>query len=344
MSQPTFRFSVIRTDREGECERLDEGLRAAGGKLTKFPDGASEDTLIDAIRDADLLITCYAPITARVIDAAPKLKGIVKCGVSIDSIDVAAARSRRIPVTNVPDYAEETVAEGAFALMIALMKKIPQIDRAMHDRGWVWPSPEWRGLDLAGKTLGLIGVGHIGRSMARMAGAGFRMRVLGYSPNTSAETMREFGVEKRDDLRAMLAECDVVSVHATLRPDTVHLLGKGEFAAMKPGCLFINTARGAIADEAALIHALERGHIGGAALDVYGREPLDRESHPMRVLYGMDNVILFPHLTFYTGEAMARLEQETLVRCLEIVSGKPVLVKSRDPRLRAQDHGVYFPS
>ncbi len=342
MTPPRFCFSVIRTDREGECAALDDGLRAAGGTLTKFPDGTSEDVLIEAVRDTDLLITCYAPISARVIAAARKLKGIVKCGVSIDNIDVAAAMQKRIPVVNVPDYAEETVAEGAFALMIALMKKTAKIDRAMRERGWVWPEPEWRGLELAGKTIGLVGVGRIGRSMARMAGAGFRMRVLGYSPRTSAEEMKKVGIEKRDDLRAMLAECDVVSVHATLSQDTFHLLGEAEFSAMKPTCLFINTARGAIADEKVLLRTLQEGRIGGAALDVYGQEPLNRESHFMRPLYKMDNVILFPHLTFYTAEAMARLEQETLARCLEIVEGRPVLVKSQDRRLRAQTHGVTF--
>ena len=344
MSQPAFRFSVIRTDREDEYRHLDLELQNAGGELTKFPDGVSEETLIEAVRNTDLLITCYAPITAHVISASRNLKGIVKCGVSIDNIDVDAARNRNIPVVNVPDYAEGTVAEGAFALMIALMKKITVIDHAMRKGGWVWPAPAWRGLDLAGKTLGLVGVGRIGRSMARMAGAGFRMRVLGYSPNTSAETMKAFGVEKHDDLRMMLSECDVVSVHATLRPDTRHLLGEQEFNAMKRGCLFINTARGAIADEAALLRALQEKQIGGAALDVYDREPLNQDDHALRALYKMDNVILFPHLTFYTAEAMDRLERETFARCLEIIEGRPVRIKSHDPRLRAQVHGVEFVS
>jgi D-3-phosphoglycerate dehydrogenase len=337
-----FRFDVIRTDRQDECAYLDEGLRSAGGRLVKFPDRTSEDVLVDAIGQADLLVICYAPVTARVIAAARNLKGIVKYGVSIDNIDVAAAQERHIPVVNVPDYAEETVAEGAFALMIALMKKVTKIDRAVQERGWVPPAPEWRGLDLNGKSLGLIGVGRIGRAMARMAGAGFGMRVLGYGPSVSADTMRQAGVEKRDDLCAMLGECDVVSVHATLRPETFHLLGEREFSAMKPSCLFVNTARGAIVDESVLLRFLHEGRIGGAALDVYGREPLNRNDHALRSLYDMDNVILFPHLAFYTAEATERLERETLARCLEIVKGGPVIVKSRDSRLRAQVHGVEF--
>jgi D-3-phosphoglycerate dehydrogenase len=266
----------------------------------------------------------------------------VKCGVGVDNIDIEAARSRRIPVTNIPDYAEATVAEGAFALMIALMKKTAKIDRTMRERGWIWPTPEWRGSDLAGKTLGLIGVGRIGGSMARIAGAGFQMRLLGYSPSMTKQAMTAMGMEKCENLHAMLAECDVVSIHTVLRQETFHLLGEDEFAAMKPTCLLVNTARGAIVDESALLRALREKRIGGAALDVYSREPLNREDHPLRALYGMDNVILSPHLTFYTDEAMARLEQEALARCLEIVEGKPVLVRSHDVRLRAQEHGVKF--
>src|SRR5258708_6221792 len=117
-------FNAVRTDRELECPDIDAGLRARGIDLVTLPEDVSEDALIEAVRNADLLLMCYTPITARVIDAAPKLKGIVKYGVGIDAIDIAAAMARGIPVVNVPDYAEETVAEGAFALVIALAKKL----------------------------------------------------------------------------------------------------------------------------------------------------------------------------------------------------------------------------
>jgi D-3-phosphoglycerate dehydrogenase len=337
-----FRYKAVRTDRANECSRIDEGLRAAGCDLLNFPDGVSEDVLLEAARAADLLVVCYAPVTARVIAAAEKLKGIVKYGVGIDNIDIAAAQARNIPVVNVPDYAEETVAEGAFALMTALMKKVTLINRAMLKDGWVYPDSQWRGCDLAGRTLGLVGVGRIGRSMARMAGKGFRMRVLGYSPRTNAKAMAEAGVEKRDDLRHMLGECDVVSIHAALKPDTRHLIGYPELCAMKSSAYLVNTARGEIVDEAALLRALRERRIAGAALDVYSQEPLNRRGHPLCPLYEMENVILFPHLTFYTEEAVGRLESETLARCREILAGEPVRVKSRDARLRAQMHGVIF--
>jgi D-3-phosphoglycerate dehydrogenase len=336
-----FRAKAVRTDRELECPIIDAGLRAANVDLTVLPDGVSEDTLIDAVRDADLLLMCYQPVSARTIAGAKTLKGIVKFGVGIDAIDIEAARARKIPVVNIPEYAEETVAEGAFALMIALAKKLVPLSREMATTGWAWPTPRWLGIDLAGRTLGIIGIGRIGRSMARMAN-GFRMRVIGYDPNVDADRMREAGIEKFDDLIAMLSLCDVVSLHAALSADTRHVIGARELAAMQPHALLINSARGALVDEAALVQALQEKRIGGAGLDVFSREPLAHKGHPMSPLFEMDNVILTPHLTFYTREAMARLEREALERCVEILNGRPVLIKSRDPRLRAQTDGVVF--
>ncbi len=328
------KFKIVRTDLELETPHVDQVLRAAGHDLVLLPDGIGEDALIAEVRDADLLLMCYTPVTARVIVAARRLKGIVKYGVGIDAIDIPAARARGIAVVNIPEYAEETVAEGAFALMIALAKKLVPLQRQMQAEGWAWPEARWLASDIAGKTVGLVGLGRIGRSMARMAGAGFRARVLGYNPNVSAQEMWEAGVEKRDDLREMLAESDFVSIHCVLNDQTRGLIGRAELAAMKPTAFLINVSRGAIIDEAALLAALERGAIAGAGLDVFSREPLAKPGQPMSRLYEMYNVLLSPHLTFYTAEAMRRLEDETLERCFEILEGREVVVKSRDPRLR----------
>lgn len=334
-------MKAVRTDAELECPHLDAGLRARGLELVLLPDGVAEDELLRQAQDADLLLMCYTPVTARVIGATRRLRGIVKYGVGIDAIDIEAARARRIPVVNVPEYAERTVAEGAFTLLLALAKKLAPMHRAMRRDGWLWPTAAWLGTDLAGKTLGLVGVGRIGRSMAQMAG-GFGVRVLGYDPQVSAAKMHAAGVDKRDHLHAMLAECDFVSIHCVLNDETRGLIGGAEFAAMKPGALLVNVARGAIVDESALLRALRDGRLGGAGLDVYAQEPLALDGHPLSALFGLDNVILLPHLTFYTHEAMQRLEEETLARCDELLAGAPVLVKSRDPRLTAQTHGVRF--
>ncbi len=334
------RFRVVRIDREREMGRVDAQLRAWGGDLAVLPDGTPEDVLTRATADAELLLTCYARITRQVLAGAPKLRAVVKYGVGIDTIDLEAARSLRIPVVNVPAYAEETVAEGAFMLLMALFKQVKPIQRAMQADGWVWPESRWLGHDLAGKTVGLVGLGRIGRRMARLAEA-FRMQVLASNPGLSQADAPP-GVQLFDDLDAMIQRCDVVSIHCVLNATTRHLIGATQIGLMKPGAFLVNVSRGEIVDETALVRALAQRRIAGAALDVYGREPLTSAGHPMSALYAMDNVLLWPHLTFYTHEAMRRLEDETLARSREALEGGPVTVVSRDSRLRSQIHGVRF--
>jgi D-3-phosphoglycerate dehydrogenase len=340
MEQMPQRFKVVRTDRELEMPRVDAELRAWGAELVLLPDGTPENTLAREVADADLLLMCYAPVTARVLAGATHLKAIVKYGVGIDAIDIDAARARRIPVVNVPAYAEETVAEGAFALMMALFKRIKPIQQAMQTDGWIWPEARWLAHDLAGKTLGLVGLGRIGRSMARMAGA-FRMTVLACDPALAPADVPA-GVTLCNDLDAMIERCDVLSIHCVLNAQTRHLIGAPQLARMKPSVFLVNVSRGEIVDEAALLEALLARRIAGAALDVYGREPLAREGHPLSALYALEQVLLWPHLTFYTHEAMRRLEDETLARCREALTGQPLAVASHDPRLRVQRHGVRF--
>ncbi|MBN8507488.1 MAG: C-terminal binding protein [Burkholderiales bacterium] len=333
-------FKVVRTDRELELRRVDRVLQEAGGRLVLLPDGTPEAVLAHEVADADLLLMCYARIGAPVLAQAARLKAIVKYGVGIDAIDLDAARARGIPVVNVPAYAEETVAEGAFALLMALFKRFKPLQQAMQRDGWAWPEPRWLAHDLSGKTLGLVGLGRIGRNMARMAAA-FRMRVLAFDPHLQPQAWPA-GVERCAELDELLARSDAVSIHCVLDTQTRHLLGAAQLARMKPEALLVNVARGEIVDEAALLRALTEGRIAGAALDVYGREPLSRQGHPLSALYGMDNVLLWPHLSFYTHEAMQRLEDETLARCFEALRGEPLTVASRDPRLRAQTRGVRF--
>ena len=335
-------MKAVRTDSELECPEIDAGLRARGVDLVTLPDGIGEEDLARQVADADLLLMCYTPITARVIAAATRLRGIVKYGVGIDAIDIPAAMARGIPVVNVPEYAEETVAEGAFALMIALARRMPEIGRAMERDGWIWPEQRWLGRDIAGATVGLVGTGRIGRSMARMAGAGFRARVLGYDPHVDAETLAAHGIEKVDDLHAMLRQCDFVSLHAVLNAETRHLIGRAELACLKPSAVLVNVSRGALIDEAALVEAVLAGRLGGVGLDVYAQEPLARQGHVLSPLMGRPDVILFPHLTFFTVEAMRRLSDDTLARCDEILQGRPVEIRSHDPRLRAQARNVVF--
>lgn len=331
-------FKVVRADREHELTGVDAQLRAWGVQLLRLPDGASEQALAREVADADLLLVCHARVTERVVANATRLRAIVKCGVGIDAIDMDAACVRQIPVVNVPDYAEETVAEGAFALMMALFKRIKPVQLAMQTKGWVWPEPRWLAHDLAGKTLGLVGLGRIGRRVARMASA-FRMTVLANNPGLSQADAPDT-VTMCENLDSMIERCDALSIHCVLNRETRHLIGAEQLARMKPTAFLVNVSRGEVVDEAALVKALVQRRIAGAALDVYGREPLAREGHLMSVLFEMDHVILWPHLTFYTHEAMQRLEREVLARCREALSGEPLSLTSLDRRLRRQTHGV----
>ena len=303
-------FKVVRTDRELEMSMVDEALRQWGAQLVILPDGTPADVLTRELADADVLLMCYAKITRSMLQGATRLKAIVKYGVGIDAIDIDAARERGIAVVNVPAYAEETVAEGAFSLLMGLFKRFKPLQHAMQTQGWAWPESRWLAQDLAGKTLGLVGCGRIGRSMARMAGA-FRMQVLAYDPHVP-QSHWPAGVQRCDSLAQMLPQCDAVSLHCVLNAQTRSLIGERELALMKTSAFFVNVSRGELVDEAALVAALQGGLIAGAALDVFGQEPLALQGHPMSALFGMDNVLLWPHLTFYTREAMQRLEDETL--------------------------------
>lgn len=335
-------MKIVRTDCELQMPLVDAALREQGHELVLLPDGVDEAVLVEAVQDADLLMMCYTPITQRVVAAAAQLKGIVKYGVGIDAIDIPAASERGIPVVNIPEYAEETVAEGAFALMISLAKKLQPLGRAMQRDGWVWPEQPWLGSDIAGKTVGIVGLGKIGKSMARMAGAGFRANVIAYNPGMSDADMQAAGATGYDDLHQLLSDSDFVSLHCVLNDNTRGLIGEPELRAMKPEAYLINSSRGALIDQLALLRALDEGWIAGAGLDVFANEPLLRTGHQLSRLFEHEQVMLSPHLTFYTKDAMQRLEDETLERCFEILSGRPVLIKSQDPRLRGQTQGVIF--
>lgn len=315
---------ILRTD--AELFILEREMEALGriAEVTTT-DSTDAEQLARAAADADIILTCYTPIPARVIAAAPRLKGIVKYGVGVDAIDIDAATRHGVAVVNCPDYGSETVADHAFALLIGVARNITRIDRAMRERAWVWPAPEYLGVDLSGKTLGLLGLGRIGAAMARR-GAGFGMGCIAHDPYVSEDAARRLGASAVG-LEKLLARSDFLSVHCVLTPETRGLLGEREFRAMKRTAILVNVSRGAIADERALVRALGEGWIAGAGLDVFADEPLG----PGYPLVGMDNVILTPHLAWWTREAFERVERETLARIVEILEGRrPANLKNPD--------------
>ena len=305
---------ILRTDAELHIieQYLDELSPIADVVTTE---SHAEDELAKAARDADIILTCYTNITAKVIEAAEKLKGIVKYGVGTDAIDIETATERGVMVVNCPDYGSDTVADHAFALMISLARKIPAIHRVMREKAWVWPSPEYFGVDLSGKTVGLVGFGRIGRAMSRRA-EGFGMTRLVHDPYVKPKSVAEFGVDFVT-LDELLERSDFVSIHCVLTPETKGLIGQAALRKMKGTAYLIDVSRGAIVDEGALIRAIDEDWIAGAAFDVFADEPLGAD-YP---LLGRDNVILTPHLAWWTKEAFERVERDTLAGIREILAG-----------------------
>ncbi len=258
--------------------------------------GLKGEELVDAIADADaVLVRSATRITRESLARANRLKAIGRAGVGVDTIDVDAATERGIPVLTAPAGNTISAAELTFALLLALARRVAAADRSM--KSGEWDKKSFTGIELYGKTLGLIGAGRIGGEVARRARA-FGMRVLAYDPFLNAERARVLDVEI-GSLTEVFERSDVVSVHVPLTEVTRNLVGAAEIARMKTGALLLNVARGGVIDEEALVDALRSHKLGGAALDVFAVEPLPPD-HPLRTL---PNVVLTPHLGASTAEA-----------------------------------------
>ncbi len=240
-----------------------------------------------------------------VLEANPQLEVISNVAVGVDNIDVPTARRLGITVTNTPDVLTETTADLALALMLAVARRLPEADSFLRSGSWTsWKlSPSLMGVDLYGKTLGLFGMGRIGRAVARRAVHGFGMRLLYASRSALADDEGRELRATRVELDHLLGAADVVSLHAPLTPETRHVLGAAQLAAMKPSAILVNTARGALVDESALAVALASGQIWGAGLDVFEDEPhVDR-----RLLAVRERLVLAPHIGSATIDTRRRM-------------------------------------
>lgn len=261
------------------------------------------------------ILSSATPVNRQVVEQAARLRVVSQLGKGYDNVDVAACTARKIIVTNVINAPEESTADIAFALMLSGARRIVEGDRYVRDGQW--KSWKWKllwGFDIYGKTIGLLGFGTIGQAVARRAG-GFSMRVLYHTRRrVSAEIERELKAEYVD-AETLIRESDFVSLHTPLTPDTHHLISARELGWMKPTAFLINTARGPVVDEEALVEALKARRIAGAALDVFEHEPA---VHPD--LVKMQNAVLLPHLGSATEETrtrMARLASENLLAALD---------------------------
>jgi D-3-phosphoglycerate dehydrogenase len=297
--------------------------------------GLSPAELRAAVRDVDaLVVRSGVRVTAEVIAAAPRLKVIARAGVGVDNIDVEAATRQGIVVVNAPTGNLLAAAEHTLAMLLAAARNIPQADAAM--RSGRWDRRHYIGRQVAGKTLGVVGFGRIGRAVAQRAKA-LGMRVIASDPYVAPEVMEAEGV-RPVTLQELLREADFVTLHTDLRPETFHLIGEAELRLMKPTALLINCARGAVVDEAALVRALQEGWIAGAALDV-----LEDEQHPRPELLALKQVVLTPHLAASTEEAQAQVALDAAQQVIAILQGRPARWAVNAPALSPDAEAAVAP-
>jgi len=290
--------------------RVDPELRMAKS--------ASADDILAVAREADAVLVTYAKLPGELLQELKRCKAIGRFGLGVDNIDIPAAARLGIVVTYVPDYCLREVSDHAMALLLALARKIPFSNRLVQSGRWeVPPIVPLRRLE--GQVLGLIGFGNIPQTLAPKAKA-FGFKIITHDPYVAPEVTAALGVENTS-FEDLLARSDFVSVHAPLLPATRGLINAAAFARMKKGAYLVNTARGPLVDEAALVAALDSGHLGGAALDVVAVEPLPADSP----LFGRDNVIVTPHTAFYSVEALEELQTKCASDVARVLCGeKPV--------------------
>ena len=309
-----------------------EVLEAGGAEVIVSPNG-DEATLIELAYDAEAIMTCFAQVTENVVRAADRCKVIGRFGVGVDNIAVDTATELGIAVTYVPDYCVDEVSDHVMALLHAWNRKVVLFDRSVKERGWGSQALNMRMMRLRGKTIGIVGFGRIGQAVASKARA-FGMRVLGTDPVVSLATVESYG-GSLVDLATLLGESDFVSLHAPLTNETRNLIGAAELGLMKPEAFLINAARGPLIDEDALLKALRNGSIAGAGLDVMvdNIPPID---HP---LLSLDNIIITPHVAFFSQESTLELEQRAAAEVVSVMQGimpdnlvNPAVLQHPNPR------------
>jgi len=275
----------------------------------------SAEDILEVARDADAILVTYAKLPRELIMQLTRCKAIGRFGLGVDNIDLPACKEKGIAVNYVPDYCIHEVSDHAVAMLLALIRKIPLSNKVVQAGRWEMPVvvPIRR---IEGTVLGLLGFGNIPRLVAPKAKA-FGMKVIAFDPYAKPELFKAAGVESVD-FDTLLKTSDYISVHAPHTPQTRGMVNAAAFAKMKKGAYIVNTARGPLIDEPALIAALDAGQIGGAALDVVAVEPLAKDSP----LLGRDNVIITPHTAFYSIEALDELQSKCASDVARVLSGE----------------------
>jgi D-3-phosphoglycerate dehydrogenase / 2-oxoglutarate reductase len=305
----------------------DAGIELLRERFDVVVDGESD--LEQAIADCDgIVIRSATKLTADVLRHAQRLKVIGRAGVGVDNVDVEAATRKGIVVANAPESTVVSAAEHTLALLFALARHVPEAHAALKEGRW--ERSRFGGIELAGKTLGVLGFGRIGQQVARRALA-LEMRVVAYDPFVSRERFRELGAERVESLDEIYAQADFITLHLPLTDETRGSIGRDAIARMRPGVRIVNAARGELVDEDALADALRDGVVAAAALDVFSREPYDGP------LLGLDNVVVTPHLAASTAEAQDRAGVIVAEQVAAALEGGLVTNAVNIPTLRAED-------
>lgn len=315
-SDPTIR--VVVTDHA--FDQLDrEAATAArfGADFARYSCTTEQETL-EATRGANAVLVNLAPITRDVLRGLAPGAVVIRYGTGYDNVDVAAAEELGIGVSAVAGYGTESVAEHTIGLLLALTRRIPFYDRAIRDDGWCAPSTFGPVLGLGAMTIGLVGVGRIGLAVIDRLAA-FGCRIIAHDPFISDDALAGRRMELAS-LDEVLERADAVSLHLPLGDETRGIIGAAELARMPAGALLVNTSRGGLVDETAVAAALERGHLGGAALDVFASEPLALDSR----LRALGNVILTPHVAFFSEHSTALLQQSVAEELERFLSDRPL--------------------
>jgi D-3-phosphoglycerate dehydrogenase len=324
-----FKVYVIQGRGERDYADCQTALERVPAQMISLPFIGDADEVIARTRDADALIISSSPVTRRVMESLEGVKAVMRTGVGYDVIDVPAATELGVVVINVPDIWIREVANHALALLLAWNRKIVTLDREVHAGTWSSRIPGAVTGSLHGETVGIVGLGNIGSAFARRIAA-LETHVIACDPYVDDARFKALGVE-RVDLPTLAARADYVSVHALLNEETRGLIDEAFFRRMKATACLVNTSRGPVVDEAALVRALQERKLAGAALDVFEEEPLAANS-PLR---RMDNVILTPHAAYFSSPAVAQVPK----RCGEEIAR--VLLK--EPPINVVNPEVYAP-
>ena len=311
-------MKIVVTDHTFPDLATEEAVATAAGATLVGAQTKDPARLAAAVADADAVITQFAPVNADVIGAMQRARAIVRYGIGVDNVDLAAARSHGIPVCNIPDYCIDEVADHTLAFILALTRQVPSQSRLVHDGEWKLAAPPAAFRTLAGMTCGVVGFGRIGRGVVRRLVA-FGGRVLVSDPVASADAISAIGAHAVP-LPRLLTESDLVTLHCPSLPETKGMINASTLATAKPGLLLVNLSRGDLVDPDALVAALDSGRVGGAALDVFAPEPIPA-GHP---ILGRSNVILAPHIASVSAAAVHRLRTTAAELAVAALAGGPL--------------------